>query len=153
MIVARRVLLKGAGAVVVAGAGSVWRASDQGVFSVGRGPAYEAWYRWRSDPAEGPLALVRAAVLANPHNSQPWLFRVTDSSIDLFADPSHNLGHRSGSARDETLMTFRIEYPTRAAALSPRRAAEAVLIQPLTELRPDLSDRGPFVSRPVGQSQ
>ena len=94
MSVARRVLLKGAGAVVVvAGAGSVWRASDQGIFSVGRGPAYEAWYRWRSDPAEGPLALVRAAVLAaNPHNSQPWLFRVTDSSIDLFADPSRNLG-------------------------------------------------------------
>jgi hypothetical protein len=28
----------------------------------------------------------------------------------------------------EALMTFRIGYPTRAAALSPRRAAEAVLI-------------------------
>jgi len=92
--VARRVLLKGAGAVVVVGgAGSAWRAWDQGVFSVGRGPAYEAWYRWRSDPAEGPVALVRAAVLAaNPHNSQPWLFRVTDSCVDLFADPSRNLG-------------------------------------------------------------
>jgi hypothetical protein len=129
VIVARRVLLKGAGAVVVAGAGSVWRASDQGVFSVGRGPAYEAWYRWRSDPAEGPLALVRAAVLAaNPHNSQPWLFRVTDSSIDLFADPSRNLGPIDPDLRE-------------------------MYVQPLTELRPDRSDRGPFVSRPVGQSQ
>lgn len=40
-----------------------------------------------------PLALVRAAILAaNPHNTQPWLFRVSDTSIALFADTTRNIG-------------------------------------------------------------
>lgn len=90
----RRIFLKGAGAltVLVAGAG-VWRAYDQRVFSAGEGPAYEPWKTWRTDAREGPLALVRAAILAaNPHNTQPWLFKVTESQIDLYADTSRNLG-------------------------------------------------------------
>lgn len=90
----RRAFLKGAGAVSVLVVGSgVWRAYDQRVFSVGRGPAYEPWKDWRGNPAEGPLTLVRAAILAsNPHNTQPWLFRVTDTQIDLYADTVRHLG-------------------------------------------------------------
>src|SRR5207247_3006639 len=43
--------------------------------------------------ADGALGLLRAAILAaNPHNSQPWLFRVTSERIDLFADTRRNLG-------------------------------------------------------------
>ena len=77
--------------LVVAAGGLVWRASDQGVFSTGKGPAYEPWRDWQQ--AEGPLALVSAAILAaNPHNSQPWRFRVSDTQIDLFADRARNLG-------------------------------------------------------------
>ncbi len=94
MKINRRAALKvgGTGAVLAA-AGGVWRAWEQGVWSAGEGPAYEPWRRWRSDPSEGPLALVRAAILAaNPHNSQPWLFRVGDSRIDLFADPARDIG-------------------------------------------------------------
>jgi hypothetical protein len=42
--VQRRSFLKGAGVVsVIAMSGGVWRAYDQGVFSVGKGPAYEPW--------------------------------------------------------------------------------------------------------------
>ena len=76
----RRTFLKGAGALTVLVAGSgVWRAYDQGIFSIGQGPAYEPWKNWRTDASEGPLALVRAAILAaNPHNTQPWLFKVMD---------------------------------------------------------------------------
>src|SRR6202451_4624825 len=34
-----------------------------------------------------PLSLVRAAILAaSPHNTQPWLFKVTDKQIELYAD-------------------------------------------------------------------
>ena len=90
--ISRRTFLKGAGAVlVVAAGGLVWRAADQGVFSIGKGPAYEPWRDWQQ--AEGPLALVSAAILAaNPHNSQPWRFRVSDTQIDLFADRARNLG-------------------------------------------------------------
>jgi nitroreductase len=66
---------------------------DQGVFSVGQGPAYEAWSRWSGVPGDGPLNLVRAAVLAaNAHDSQPWLFRVSPTRIDIHAALTRNLG-------------------------------------------------------------
>jgi hypothetical protein len=92
--VKRRTFLKGAGVVtVLAVGGGVWRAYNQGVFSTGQGSAYEPWKNWRSDKSEGPVALVRAAILAaNPHDSQPWLFRVIESRIDLFADTNRRIG-------------------------------------------------------------
>ncbi len=89
----RKVLtLAGTGTLVLFGGGAAWRAADQGVFSTGQGPAYEPWDDWRT-ATKGPLDLVRAAILAaNPHNSQPWLFHVTQTQIDLFADPRRNIG-------------------------------------------------------------
>ncbi len=90
----RRRFLQGAGilTVVVAG-GGVWRAWDQGVFSPGGGEAYEPWNNWAGEEQEGPVALVRAAILAaNPHNTQPWLFQVEETSIRLFADGKRSLG-------------------------------------------------------------
>jgi len=90
----RRSVLKGLGGVMVlAAGGGIYRASDQGVFSVGEGPAYEPWHTWDADSASGPLAIVHAGVLAaNPHNTQPWLFHVAENRIDLYADPSRYLG-------------------------------------------------------------
>lgn len=89
----RQVLaLAGTGTLVLVAGGGVWRAADQGVFSTGTGPAYQPWDDWRT-ATKGPLDLVRAAILAaNPHNSQPWLFRVTQTQIALFADLRRNLG-------------------------------------------------------------
>ncbi len=89
----RRDFLKlgGAALVVVAG-GSVFRAVDQGMFSVGQGIAYEPWKNWR-DAASPAERIVAAGILAsNPHNSQPWLFRITASTIDLFAVPERQIG-------------------------------------------------------------
>jgi len=90
----RRTFLKGAGAVtVLAAAGGGWRAVDQGVFSVGEGPAYLPWENWRRGPDESLIPLVRAAILAaSPHNTQPWLFKVADSSIDVHLDVRRNVG-------------------------------------------------------------
>ena len=90
----RRTFLKGSGAVLVlATAGGIWRAYDRGVFTAGTGPAYEPWKNWRGETDHGPLALVRSAILAaNAVNSQPWLFKVTPSSIELYADQTRNTG-------------------------------------------------------------
>ncbi len=99
----RRQLL-GAGAVTLAVGGTalLFRASEQGVFAVGRGPAYALWDTW--DLGGGLEPLVAAAVLAaNPHDSQPWLFRVTadatgadglvDSGVvEVRRDPARALG-------------------------------------------------------------
>lgn len=60
----RRAFLKSAGvATVLVAGGGVWRAYNCGVFSVGQGPAFEPWRDWQQTKS-GPLALVRAAILA-----------------------------------------------------------------------------------------
>ena len=90
----RRRLLLGAGAVtLVAAGGLVWRAVDRGAFAEATGPAFSPWTLWNDPSVEGtPLALVAAGILAsNPHNSQPWIFRVSDREIDVAADTSRNL--------------------------------------------------------------
>jgi nitroreductase len=99
----RRSFLKGAGAItVLVAGGGVWRAYDQGVFSIGEGPAYEPWQNWRNNSPNGPLVLVRAAILAaSPHNTQPWLFRVTSSRIELYLDTARNVGALDPYLREE----------------------------------------------------
>ena len=101
----RRQFLKaigfGGAAVGVAGLGGLsWRASSQGVFGAGQGPAYAAWDQW--DQGSGPLLLVRSAILsANPHNTQPWRFRVSGSEIELYVDPSRNTGAMDPYLREQ----------------------------------------------------
>jgi hypothetical protein len=101
----RRQFLKLAGlggaAIGMSGLGvASWRASAQGVFAAGSGPAYAAWSDW--DTGSGPVTLVRAAILsANPHNSQPWRFRISPSAIDLFADPGRNIGNMDPYRREQ----------------------------------------------------
>ncbi|HLM82509.1 MAG TPA: hypothetical protein VK302_18030 [Terriglobales bacterium] len=104
----RRSFLQGAGVVtVVVVGGGVWRAYDQGVFSVGEGAAYEPWKDWRrkdwrSGSGDGVLGLVRAAILAaSPHNTQPWLFKVTNSYIELYIDTKRNVGALDPYLREE----------------------------------------------------
>ena len=130
---ARRDFLKLAGVTLVAIAGgSVFRAVDQGMFSVGQGAAYEPWANWRD--AKSPVErIVAAGILAsNPHNSQPWIFRITDSTIDLFAVPERQIG---------VIDPFRREMyiGLGCAVENMRLAAEAEGFTPAIRLMPDLT--------------
>jgi hypothetical protein len=140
--VKRRSFLKGAGVVtVVVASGGVWRAYDQGVFRAGEGPAYEPWKDWR-DTNDGPLTLVRAAILAaSPHNTQPWLFKVADSSIEMHIDTRRNVGALDPYLREEHIgMGCALENLMLAAAANGY-AATATL-QP-GKLEPILADPKP----------
>jgi hypothetical protein len=93
MTLNRRSFLKTTGAILVAVVGGgVYRAVNQGVFASGQGIAYEPWKDWR-DGTTSPERIVRAGILAaNPHNSQPWHFRINERAVDLYADYSRQIG-------------------------------------------------------------
>ena len=149
----RRPFLKGVGVVtVVVVGGGVWRAYDQGVFSSGQGPAYEPWKDWRNNSDEGALALVRAAILAaSPHNTQPWLFKVTNSSIELYIDTKRNVGALDPFLREEHIgMGCALENLMLAAAAHGYQATATLLpgkLGPIpAESKPELLARVDLVS-------
>jgi nitroreductase len=144
----RRVFLKSAGVVTIAVVGGgVWRACDQGVFSTGQGPAYEPWKNWRDEANEGPLALIRAAILAaSPHNTQPWLFKISNSTIELHIDTRRNVGALDPFLREEHIgMGCALENLLLAAAANGFTATTTTIpgkLAPIpTEPKPQLLAR------------
>jgi len=88
----RSVLMLGAGGAAIA-AGLAYRAWDRGLGSAGGGEAYAPWSDWEGAAGDGIKRPLRAAILAaNPHNTQPWLFRIAENEITMFADRARNLG-------------------------------------------------------------
>jgi hypothetical protein len=139
----RRSFLKGAGIVtVLVAGGAVWRAEDQGVFSIGQGPAYEPWKDWQKDASAGPLVLVRSAILAaSPHNTQPWLFRVSSSSIELYADTTRNAGALDPYRREQHIaLGCALENLMLAAGANGYNASASLLSGTLDR---DSGDRDP----------
>ena len=133
----RKVLaFTGTGTLVLLAGGGVWRAADQGVFSTGQGAAYEPWDDWRT-ATKGPLDLVRAAILAaSPHNSQPWLFHVTPSQIDLYADLRRSIGTVDPFLREMHLgLGCALENLLLAAGANGYTAQVALLPDALDETR------------------
>lgn len=55
------------------------------------GAAYEPWRRW--EEGSGILRAARSAILAaNPHNTQPWRFKVGEDQLDLYGDLKRRIG-------------------------------------------------------------
>ncbi len=104
-ITRRQALKRGlTGVTVIAAGGLVWRAWDNGALNVGGGPPYEMWRDWREARLDGPLAIVRAGILAaNAHNTQPWRFTIGEHGVALYADPGRNLGSFDPFRRELTL--------------------------------------------------
>ena len=97
----RQTLRLGSALTLVLAGGRLRTANAEGQI-LPEGDAYAPWGLW-NDPSlrETPLALVAAAVLAaNPHDTQPWLFRISDDAIEVFADLSRNLGAMDAFVRE-----------------------------------------------------
>jgi hypothetical protein len=94
-IIDRRGLLVGGGAMALTACGP--RAGP-----APKDDAYSPWRLWNDPAIRGtPLALVAAAILAaNPHDTQPWRFRLAEDRIDVFADLSRNLGAMDARVRE-----------------------------------------------------
>lgn len=88
----RRAFLVSATAATAAAAGAVWYAYDgESLYAKEDGP-YSAWKEWNAPADPAPVKLIRSAVLASsPHNTQPWRFRVTGSSVEMFLDPRRSV--------------------------------------------------------------
>lgn len=97
----RNLLAWTAGAVTLVLADGTVRAAGT-IPPLPEGDAYSPWQLWNAPALRNtPLALVSAALLAaNPHDTQPWLFRVTADSIEIFADASRNLGAMDAVLRE-----------------------------------------------------
>jgi hypothetical protein len=88
----RRVLAGAGGTLMIAAGGLGWYARERGVFSAGQGAAYTPWQAWSAGTGGGLHAVHAAILAASPHNTQPWLFRLTDGHIDVIADLERNIG-------------------------------------------------------------
>lgn len=157
--VPRRGFLKGAGTVtatILVARGQVWRAFGQGTPEMPDGPAFEPWRTWRADMQDGPLALVHAAILsANAFNSQPWLFRVSTSTIEVYADTKRNLGafdpylrelfFSLGCALENLLLAARANHFQTSVTLAPGKLA-----LPSSAPKPELAVRIDLSAAPGG---
>jgi nitroreductase len=95
---------------------------------------------------------VRAAILAaSPHNTQPWLFKVTNSSIELYIDTKRNVGALDPFLREEHIgMGCALENLMLAAAAHGYQATATLLpgkLGPIpAESKPELLARVDLVS-------
>ena len=79
----RQTLRLGSALTLVLAGGRLRTANAKGQI-LPEGDAYAPWGLWNDPSLRGaPLALVAAAVLAaNPHDTQPWLFRISGDAIE-----------------------------------------------------------------------
>ncbi len=131
----RRVGIGAATVFVIADAGLAYRAYDEGVFSEGRGPAFDPLHRWPD--LSGPEAIVGSAILAaNAHNSQPWAFGISPDRIDVYADHARTTGANDpllreldvslGCALENMVLAARAQGYAPRVTLDPRDGSDRV---------------------------
>jgi len=108
-------------------------------FAPETGEAFAPWTFPGDERRPEVLAVAAALLAANPHNSQPWLFRITPEEIELRADLERSLGTMDGLLREMWIgLGCAIENLVIAAVANGREAA--------VELLPEADD-GTLVAR------
>jgi nitroreductase len=172
----QRAVMAGGAALALSALG--YRVWDRGVFAGATGPAYTAWDEWHGSDRDGNRRPLRGAILAaSPHNTQPWLFDVSDAAITVYADRARHLGtfdpfrremhlglgcaienfvcaaRAFGLAADVHPSDGRLELePDRAPVLAARIAIAAgqPSFDPLFDaIRRRHTNRGPYVDEPI----
>jgi nitroreductase len=93
MAVNRRTVLGGLAVGAAAVGGGAWWLSSGGLLQLESAGPDGPWRAWRGSAAQPVRNLLRAAILAsNAHNAQPWLFRIGDDRIEVYADPKRQAG-------------------------------------------------------------
>ncbi len=145
----RRLFLTTSGSLLIGITGGLfWRADSQGVFDAGAGPAYEPW---KALADGGPFGLVSHAILAaSPHNTQPWIFRISTGRIDLFADTTRAIGTIDPFLREMHMgLGCALENLLLAAAARGYRCTVALMPEPAEPrhvARVDLTSTQPVIS-------
>jgi hypothetical protein len=126
----RRVFLQGA----LAAAGFTWLSTGCAPYArAGLGPAFIPWDFPDGETRPEYLA-VRAAILAaNPHNTQPWLFKISETAIELYVDETRSLGAMDSLGRERYLG---VGCALENAVLTARANGRAVAVEYL----PDAAD-------------
>lgn len=130
-LLTRRRLLKGLGALgvitIVAGSGC-------GYYPAEEGDAFSPW-SFPANETRPEFLMVGAAILASsPHNTQPWLFRVSPERIDVFADLSKSLGAMDAGHREMYIgLGCALENMAIAARPLGRQAAITLMPDPSDE--------------------
>ncbi len=154
----RRAFLRGVSTLtIVSTSSSGWLAYDYDLVNPNDGPAYQPWKDWQDHtanspadaPLAGPLTLVRAAILAaSPHNTQPWRFKVSESSIELILDRSRFVGDLDPYLREEAIgMGCALENLLLAAPANGYTATVTLFPAQLTQNTPEAASKFETVAR------
>lgn len=120
----RRTILQAA----LGAAGVSWLTTGCAPFErAGKGAAFEPWNFPGDETRPEYLAVGAATLAANPHNTQPWAFRVTADTIDVFVDPTRALGAMDSLGRERFIGVGCAIENAVLAARANGRAVEVVL--------------------------
>ncbi len=138
----------GASSVMLVSVGGMLAGCGQ--YAAEEGVAYAPWDFPNGETAPERIAVAAAILAASPHNTQPWLFAITPSAIDVFANMDQSLHAMDPLGRELFIgLGCAIENLVLAAAAHGRASTitwEPSAADPRHVARIDLTDAPPKLS-------
>ena len=99
----RRFVLKQGSLWVLAGLSGGLKgcsSSSSGYYQAATGPAFSPWNFPHGSLSPHEQCLAAAVLAASPHNTQPWLFQLSDDTLTLYANKEKSLGAMDSLSRE-----------------------------------------------------